>query len=94
MRTAVVLVLIGLIAAACGEWRTYYLKNPTTGTETACYSSWGPSISAEFLHNLHDCIVECEAHGYKLEHPEDVPPEPEPARVPRTNKWTQCENPT
>src|ERR1700688_4085312 len=63
-----------------GEWRPYNLHNPATGQETACYTSWGISLSrsgsslpTENLIALHQCINECRANGFVMSHPDELP---------------------
>jgi hypothetical protein len=65
-------LIIGL--AACGEWKTYVLRDPVSGRQAACATPWGGALPPEWIQPLHQCIAACEARGYRLLAPGDVPP--------------------
>jgi len=74
------LVLSGLAAlTGCSEWRTFPLKNPATGAEAVCATRWG-TLSDEDVQRIHECIEACEAHGFRLQSPESVPPAVPPVK--------------
>jgi hypothetical protein len=76
--------LIGMLCAltaltGCSEWRTFPLRNPTTGAEAVCAIHWG-TLSDEDIQRIHECVEACEAHGFRLQSPESVPPAAPPVK--------------
>ena len=88
---------LAVCVGGCGEWRPYRLHNPKTGDSTACFTSWGTSLvqggtslPEKELRFLHDCISACEARGYVLTDPRDVPPDPNSQLDHRVISVPQC----
>ena len=67
--------IVALIAlTGCDPWKPYVLRNPATGREAACFASRGWQLPPEQVQRLRQCIAACEARGYLLVSPGDVPP--------------------
>jgi hypothetical protein len=74
MRRAALTAASTALLSACG-WNSYPLHHPINNAEATCVAPWGP-LSSEESQRLWGCIEACEAQGFLLERPEDVPARP------------------
>jgi predicted RNA-binding Zn ribbon-like protein len=61
------------LLAACSEWRTFPLKNSTTGAVAVCAIHWG-QLSDEDTQRVRQCVEACKAHGFSPQSPSEIPP--------------------
>ena len=64
--------LAALLVAGCGEWSGVMLRNPETRLHAVCLKDWG-RLPPEEVERLRQCIEICQAHGYELEDPGEMP---------------------
>ena len=75
MKLSAITAAAAALLSGCGEWSSYSLRDPKNGVETACVAPWA-FPSPEDRQRLWSCVEACEAKGFILEQPEDMPPHP------------------
>ena len=68
------LLLSVLLAAGCGEWTAVMLHKPGTRQEAACVKDRGNRLPPDQVERVRQCILACQAQGFELDDPKDLPP--------------------
>lgn len=73
--------LIAVTAAllvGCGEWTGVTLHRTGTRDRAVCLKDRGSRLPPAEIQSLRECIAACQARGFVLDDPADLPPAPEP----------------
>ncbi len=71
-------ILIALLCVGsllgCGEWSGVMLRNPETKQHAVCLKDRGYNLPPEQIMRLRQCIQACQARGFELVDPSEMPP--------------------
>lgn len=71
------LVTSAVLLAACGEWTGVTLHKPGIPDPAVCLKEWGPRHQPAEIQSLRECIQACQAQGFALDNPADLPQAPD-----------------